>query len=276
MKVQVWAPQQPATALLQGLLQAHLQVSQLGALAEVDGDAPLLLVYREPLQLALQPQPSAAVEAYRQLLEALPQLQVGLRVRLVNLDALALPALVAWAVESATPLPETERWPSAALPTLDPLAAVLACQWLEASPEVLQAYQQLESHPLAAAFDQRPPDLACLERYRQACNRPALLQLMQQQQELQADLQELAAELAPRRAEQLQALELREQMQEVHARLQAAEQAERRCEELEISLQAQQADLEQLARRLALLEALVAEGSSASERLQLRLAQLLA
>jgi type IV secretory pathway VirD2 relaxase len=195
----------------------------------------------------------------------------------VNLSALALPALVGWCVDPAASPASEALQPVGGLPApTDALAAILALQWLEHHPEVLLAYQQLEAHPLAAALDQRPPDQACIQRYRQAARRQALLQLRQQHQDLQADLQELAAELAPRRLEQLQALDMQEQLQALRARLQRAEQAEARGKELEHSLLAQQADLEQLARRLALLEHLVAEGSDASLRLQHRLAQALA
>jgi hypothetical protein len=49
-----------------------------------------------------------------------------------------------------------------------------------------------------------------------------------------------------------------------------------RCSELQLSLQVQQLDLEQLARRLVLLEQLVCAGSEASLRIQGRLAQAMA
>ena len=62
----------------------------------------------------------------------------------------------------------------------------------------------------------------------------------------------------------------------LQARLQQADALQARCSELQLSLQAQQFDLEQLARRLALLEQLVSAGSEASLRLQGRLAQALA
>ena len=62
----------------------------------------------------------------------------------------------------------------------------------------------------------------------------------------------------------------------LHGRLQQADVLQERCSELQLSLQAQQLDLEQLARRLALLEQLVSSGSEASLRLQGRLAQALA
>lgn len=48
------------------------------------------------------------------------------------------------------------------------------------------------------------------------------------------------------------------------------------CSDLQLSFQAQQQDLEQLAVRLALLEQLVGQGSDASLRLQTRLAQAIA
>ena len=62
----------------------------------------------------------------------------------------------------------------------------------------------------------------------------------------------------------------------LQARLVQADVLQGRCSELQLSLQAQQLDLEQLARRLALLEQLVSTGSDASLRLQGRLTQALA
>lgn len=276
VQVQLWAPQLDPSPLRRGLEQAHLQVRLCLNADAVTAESPLLLVYAEPLQMALQPDLPCATEGYAQLLQALPLLQQRVSaLRLVNLDVLALPSLVGWCVERPVSEPPVGDPSSFPWPEPDALAACVACRWLDAEPQVLLDYQQLEAHPLAAALDLRAPDQGCLDRYRRASSRPALLRAIRQQQELQADLQELAAELTPRRMEQLQALELREQLQQVRAALQAAEQAQGRCQELELSLQVQQADQEQLARRLTLLEALVADGSAASERLQLRLAQLL-
>ena len=171
------------------------------------------------------------------LLAALPQLERSAsRCRLVNLSCVALPALVAWGVEAGA-APPPEALPRFAVP--DPIEALLAIAWLQEHPEHLQAYQALEAHPLAAALDGRPPDLDCLGRYQQAANLDTLL--------------------AARQERQLEADALQE-----------------RCSELQLSFQAQQLDLEQLARRLALLEQLVSAGSDASQRLQGCLAQALA
>jgi hypothetical protein len=55
-----------------------------------------------------------------------------------------------------------------------------------------------------------------------------------------------------------------------------AERLRDRCVDLELSLQAQQADLEVMGRRLTLLEGLLTAASGASKSLQIRLAQALA
>jgi hypothetical protein len=55
-----------------------------------------------------------------------------------------------------------------------------------------------------------------------------------------------------------------------------AEHLKERCGDLELSLQAQQLDLEVLGRRLSLLEGLLTAASGASQSLQVRLAQVLA
>ena len=196
----------------------------------------------------------------------------GIRCRLVNLSCLSLPALVAWCVDPTAPVP-VEIQPRFAGP--DPFDALLTLEWLNEHPEHLEAYQALESHPLAAALDGRPPDLDCLERYRQAASLDALLAARQERALLEGELSELAEQLQPLREQQLEAVALREQMDLLQARLFEADVLQERCSELQLSLQAQQLDLEQLARRLALLEELVGASSHASLRLQDRLAQAL-
>jgi hypothetical protein len=271
MMIQIWAPGLDAAWLADGLVQAHLQVLPLADPAEVCAELPLLIAYADPLgRLGSQ----GAGEHDGALLAALPQLERSAgRCRLVNLSCVALPALVAWCVDpGAAPPPEAS--PRFAVP--DPFEALLAMAWLQEHPEQLQAYQALESHPLAAALDGRPPDLDCLGRYQQAANLDALLAARQERAALEADLAELAQQLAPLQEQQLEALALREQLALLQARLQQADALQERCSELQLSLQAQQLDLEQLARRLALLEQLVSSGSEASLRLQGRLAQALA
>jgi len=274
VQVQLWAPQLDALVLLQGLEQAHLQVRFCSDPGSVALDSPLLLLYADPgawMEAAEPAEPAAGGAA---LFAALPELvAAGQRCRLVNLSCLSLPALVAWCVDLASP-PPPESAPR--FPEPEPFDALLAIEWLQLHPEQLQAYQALEAHPLAAALDQRPPDLNCLERYRQAARLEALLQDRQQRAALEADLRELAAQLEPLQSQQLEALALREQLGLLQARLQQADALQARCSDLQLSFQAQQQDLEQLARRLALLEQLVGAGSDASLRLQTRLAQTLA
>jgi hypothetical protein len=271
VQIQIWAPGLDAAWLRDGLVQAHLQVLPLADPAEARAQLPLLLAYVDPLgRLASQ----GAGEQDGALLAALPQLErAASRCRLVNLSCVALPALVAWCVDPGSALlgEDPPRFAVA-----DPFEALLAMAWLQEHPGHLQAYQALESHPLAAALDGRPPDLDCLWRYQQAASLDALLAARQERVALEADLAELAQQLQPLQEQQLEVLALCEQLALLQARLQQADALQARCTELQLSFQAQQFDLEQLARRLALLEQLVSSGSEASLRLQGRLAQALA
>ena len=274
MRIQIWSPGVDAAAVVLGMTQAQLSPLLLPDLAGLQRELPLLLLYADPeawMEAAVPAEPAAGGSA---LLAALPELlAAGQRCRLVNLSCLALPTLVAWCVDPASP-PSPESSPRFREP--EPFEALLAIEWLQVYPEQLQAYQALEAHPLAAALDQRPPDLNCLERYRQAASLDALLQARQERVALAADLRELAAQLEPLQSQQLEALALREQLGLLQARLQEADALQARCTDLQLSFQAQQQDLEQLARRLALLEQLVGAGSDASLRLQTRLAQTFA
>lgn len=271
MQIQIWAPGLDATWLADGLVQAHLQVLPLAEVAQACAELALLIAYTDPLgRLASH----GAGEHDGALLAALPQLERSAsRCRLVNLSCVALPALVSWAVDPGAVVP-AEALPRFAVP--DPFEALLAIAWLQEHPEQLQSYQALEAHPLAAALDGRPPDLDCLARYQQAANLDVLLAARQERAALEADLAELAAQLEPLQERQLEALALREQLALLQARLHQADVLQERCSELQLSLQAQQLDLELLGRRLALLEGLVGAGSEASQRLQTRLAQALA
>jgi hypothetical protein len=233
VQIQIWAPGLDIAWLVDGLLQARLQVLPLTDPAQTYAELPLLIAYADPLGRLAASSPQSAAGHDALLLAALPQLERTVwRCRLVNLSCVALPALVAWCVEVGTGMP-AEAPPRFAL--TDPYEALLVMAWLQKHPDQLQAYQALESHPLAAALDGRSPDLDCLGRYQQAASLDALLQMRQER----AALQE-------------------------------------RCTELQLSFQAQQLDLEQFVRRLALLEQLVSAGSGASLRLQGRLAQALA
>ena len=206
-------------------------------------------------------------------MDLLPGLQAsGIRCRLVNLTCVSVPGVVAWCV---APSPQVSDQATARFTVPDPFDALLALKWLNEHPEHLETYQALESHPLAAALDGRPPDTECLARYRQAASLDALLAARQERAALDTELSELAEQLQPLRDQQLEALALREQLDLLQARLREADVLQERCSELQLSLQAQQLDLEQLARRLALLEELVGAGSHASLRLQERLAQAL-
>ncbi|MFM7452680.1 MAG: hypothetical protein ACKO1V_01715, partial [Cyanobium sp.] len=218
MQIQIWAPGLDVARLADGLMQAHLHVLPLACPAEDSAQLPLLIVYCEPLGRLAAPTPEAASVHDAALLAALPKLKgFGGRCRLVNLACVALPALVAWCVD-VDAAPPAEAQARFAVP--DPFEALLAMAWLHEHPGQLQAYQTLESHPLAAALDGRPPDLECMGRYRQAANLDALLAVRQERVALEADLEELAKQLAPLQEQQLEALALREQVALLLARLQ--------------------------------------------------------
>lgn len=273
MDIQLYAYGASPLALSERIFHAGLQCRALNDLSEAHPGLPLLLVYAEPLDTLWENDnfPSSAVVGA--LLERLPDLQAaGVRYRLVNVSCVSVPGLVAWSVDPTSPIPDQAP---ARFVIPDPFDALLALEWLKEHLEYLQAYQALESHPLAAALDGRSPDLDCLARYRQAASLDALLAARQERAALEGELAELSEQLFPLRGQQLEALILREQLDLLQARLQQADILQDRCIELQLSLQAQQFDLEQLARRLALLEALVGAGSHASLRLQDRLAQAL-
>jgi len=274
VQIQIWAPGLDAAWLADGLVQAHLQVLSLAVPAEASSQLPLLLAYADPLDRLAALAHQSDGEHDSALLAALPHFEhSACHCRLVNLSCVSLPALVAWCLH-AVAAPSAEAQLRFALP--DPFEALLAMAWLQEHPGQLQAYQALESHPLAAALDGRPPDLDCLGRYQQAANLNALIAARQERAALEADLAELAEQLAPLQEHQLEAVALREQLALLQGRLQQADALQERCSELQLSLKAQQLDLELLGRRLALLERLVGVGSAASQRLQGRLAQALA
>ena len=274
MKIQIWAPGLNSASLMQALSLSQLRPQLLSDPSAVHPDHPIHLCYSDPLAWCVSTDFAASTAGVTAVLAALPAIvNSGVHCRLVNLSCANYPTLVAWCVDPSSP-PSSKSPPRFAEP--DPFEALLAIAWLQEHPEQLQAYQALEAHPLAAALDGRPPDLDCLGRYQQAANLDALLVARQERAALEADLAELAEQLAPLQEQQLEALALREQLALLQARLQQADVLQERCSELQLSLQAQQLDLEQLARRLALLEQLVSAGSDASQRLQGRLAQALA
>jgi hypothetical protein len=274
MSIQIWAPGVEAFSLVQCLSQAQLSFQVLADSVDVQSNQPLLLVYADPLAWIANKEPAVPAAAASALLASLPaHVASGAACRLVNLSCTPLPTLVAWCVEPTTPPPLES---SAHFAAADPFDALLAMTWLQTHPQTLQAYQALEAHPLAAALDRREPDQACLERYRKAAHLDALLAGRAERVSIEADLRELAAQLEPMQDQQLEALALREQLARLQYRLQEAENLQARCSELQLSLQAQQQDLEQLARRQALLECLVRDGSAASLRMENRLAQALA
>ena len=255
-------------------MQAQLSVHSLPDLAALQSEPPLLLVYADPLARVQAPDPATAEGDGSELLAALPGLlAAGLRCRLLNISCSLLPAVVAWCVDPSSPVRlETEP----AFPPADPFEALLAIAFLEAHPDQLATYLALESHPLAAALDQRPPDLHCVQRYRQASGFDALMRACRHRRLLEKDLHELSGQLESLSHQHLDAFDLQEQLAVLKAQLQQADVLQHRFSELQLGYQAQQQDLEQLVRRLDLLEALVSAGSAASMRLQTRIAQALA
>jgi len=263
-----------SNGLLQGLRNASLSPLLIYDCNSVDVELPTLVVYPDPLGSFCCASSAREIINYEQVLSFVSVMErFGCNFRLVNINCSSLPKLIAWCVDLRAPFSEecTHYFTNP-----EPFGALHALDWLRMHPEQNQLYQALESHPLAAALDGRPPDLDCLGRYRQAANLDALLAARQEQAALEADLVELAQQLQPLQQQQLEALALREQLALLQGRLQQADVLQERCSELQLSLQAQQLDLEQLARRLALLEQLVSSSSEASLRLQSRLAQALA
>lgn len=271
--IQLYASGSAPLALPGHMSPAGLRCRALSDLSEARSGLPLLLAYSDPLEAIRADGDLPSLAVVRALLERLSHLQAaGILCRLVNVSCVSVPTLVAWCVDPTSPVPDQAP---ARFAVPDPFDALLAVEWLQIHPDHLQAYQALEAHPLAAALDGRPPDLDGLARYRQAASLDALLAARQERAALEGELSELADQLKPLREQQLEALALREQLQLLQARLREADALQERCSELQLSLQAQELDLEQLARRLALLEELVSVGSDASLRLQDRLAQAL-
>jgi len=269
--IQFYASGSAPLALPGHISHAGLRCRVLSDLSEARPGLPLLFTYSDPLEAIRANGHLSYSAVVGELLERLPDLQAaGILCRLVNVSCVSVPTLVTWCVDPTSPITEQIQ-PRFAAP--DPFDALLALEWLKEHPGYLQAYQELESHPLAAALDQRLPDVDCLVRYQQAASLDTLLLARQERAALEGDLADLAEQLKPLRDQQLEALALREHLDLLQVRLHQADAMEARCSELQLSLQAQQLDLEQLARRLALFEELVGAGSHASLRLQERLAQ---
>lgn len=273
MDIQLYPYGASPVALSRRISHTGLRSRVLSDLSDVRPGFPLLVLYCDPLE-AIRTDGDASFPApVGVLLEHLSALkQAGVCFRLVNVSCASIPGLVGWCVDPSAPIPD-QAVARFAIP--DPLEALVALEWLNEHQVHLQAYHSLEAHPWAAALDGRAPDVDCLGRYRQAASLDALLGARQERIALEADLAELAAQLEPARDQQSETVALREQIAFLQARLHEADALEERCSELQLSLQAQQLDLEQMARRLALLEELVGGGSDASLRLLDRLAQAL-
>lgn len=273
VRIQIWAPRLKVSSLVEGLRRARLSPSLLTESSALQPDLPLLLVYADPLAWIQASEPTDPAGGASELIRALPEiLAVQRSCRLVNLSCVLIPALVSWCVDPIC-LPQLEAQPRFCRP--DPFEALLAIEWLREHTEYLQVYQDLEAHPLAAAVDRRPPDLTCLDRYRQSATLDALQQACHERATLEADLRQLVAQ-PPQSEQGLEVIALSEQLAGLQSRLQQREVLYARCVELQLSLQASQHDVEQLTSRLILLEELVASGSKASRRILGRLAQALA
>jgi hypothetical protein len=274
LAVQLWAPGLDAAFLVEGLGQASLTVMERRPAASDPNNLPLLLVYTDPLGWCQQQQIDFAASTSAALLESLPGIVMGPRpCRLVNLACVSIPALVAWCVQPLEPVecPLPHRFSEPEL-----LDALLALELLHRQPQIADTYLALERHELSAILDHRPIDAACRQRYQDACRWEALLDARGHHASLQREISALAQQLEPFHANRLHALALEEQIQELSARFEHSLVLEQRCSDLEISFQVQQQEMEVLARRLALLEALVSKASQASLTTQIRLAQAIA
>jgi hypothetical protein len=271
LPVRLWAPGLDCSSIMDALSAAGCSVL-IGP--PEPGDTmglPLLVGYTDPLGLCQQQSPDGAVAAVRALLSSLPQTLACLRhSRLVNFGCVSIPSLVAWCTDPCSPnlqvCPLLFQEP-------DLLEAQLALHALERFPDLSAVYLALESHPLAAAMDQRPIDGNFRERYQTACRWEALLDARDQASSLHGEIQELVDRLEPFESHRMECLSLRQQVHHLASRLERTDFLEQRCSDLELSLHAQHYDLEALSLRLSLLEHLVHAASSASLKVQSRLAQ---
>jgi hypothetical protein len=271
---QLWAPGIDASWLIDGFSQARLQLHSIADPGAAAPGLPLLLAYGEPASWPQLLEPSAGPSGVEAVAEALPRLLASDRpCRLVNLSCTSVPTLVAWCLEPRSALC-SQIAPRFVHP--NPLDALLALDLLQRQPHLLATYQQLEQQPCAAAIDGRSADLQPFDRYRQATVPEALRQQRQQQQALEVELDLLTAQLQSLQLEQLEGLGRRELLESLPERLAEAEQLKRHASDLELSLEAQQADLRVVLHRLSALEQVLATGAQASQRLQQRLPQLLA
>jgi hypothetical protein len=259
--VQLWAPGIDASFLVAGLKQAGLTVIEAPPESAVPDDVPLLVAYADPLGCCLQPDVEQAVAATLALVADLPRVLAPRRLcRLLNLGCLCIPAVVGWCIQPTTPVEQTFPHPFI---EPSPLDALLALELLRRHPQLAASYLALEQHPLAAGQDRRPIDAHSAQRY-------------ESHNQLQRDIRQLAQQLEPLQVSQITCLDLQQQIHQLSSRLVQAEALKERCADLELSLQAQQQDLEVLGRRLTLLEGVLRAASGASKSLQLRLAQVLA
>lgn len=272
--VQLWAPGIDASFLVAGLRQAGLTVIEAPPESAVPVDVPLLVAYADPHGCCQQPDVEQAVAATLALVADLPRVLAPRRLcRLLNLGCLCIPAVVGWCIQPTTPVEQTFPHPFI---EPSPLDALLALELLRRHPQFAASYLALEQHPLAAGQDRRPIDAHSAQRYERACRWDSLVQIRESHNQLQRDIRQLAQQLEPLQASQITCLDLQQQIHQLSSRLVQAEALKERCADLELSLQAQQQDLEVLGRRLTLLEGVLRAASGASKNLQLRLAQVLA
>jgi hypothetical protein len=273
LAVRLWSPGLDASSLAAGLGDAGVKVIEPVHAPEDFLAEPLLLAYTDPLGCCQQTDVEQALASCMDLLAALPHMQaVSSACRLVNLACVCVPDVVAWCVEPHAP---PERPFPHCFPEPDPLHALLALELLRQHPRLAATYLSLEQHPLASLLDQRPVDANFEQRYQHACRWQALLEARDRQTQFERDIRLLAEQLEPLHATQLSCLDLQNKIQLLSARLDETALVRQRCADLEISLQAEQRDLETMTRRLSLLETLLMTATAASQSLQIRLAQCL-
>lgn len=273
LAVQIWAPGLDVSHLIAGLEQASVQAVDCAPSANVSDEIPLLVIYTDPLGLCQQQQIEQALSHALGLRDSIQDLLIKCRhCRLVNMACLSIPDLVAWCVEPAVSPSIHAAHP---FPHPDPLSALLALDLLRRNPALADTYLALETHELAALRDQRPIDSDFENRYLEACSWQSLLDARMEQACLYQEISSLAQQVEPLRFNQEQTRGLQEQIQALNGKIEHAEVLAQRCSDLEISLQAQQQEMEVLARRLALLESLLIRASASSTAIQLRLSQIL-
>lgn len=270
--VQLWAPGQNVEVLISRLSEAGILSIEIEELDTALPATPLLLLYAEPALWIRWQAPERAEPATKAVVEGLSSLFVHSGpFRLVNVACLSIPMLVGWCID-----PRSKVVPALPCSILGPraLEAILALKLLQRHQDLAGFYLALERHPHSASLDGRPPDLGFVQRYNAASSSEYLLAALAEQDACERELVTLARRLSHHESDRADRFVLEEAIQELTARLEELDVLRDRCSDLQLSLQAQQADLEVVSRRMALLQDLISVASAATTTIQLRMSQV--